>query len=80
MHPKYLITKKNSQADCEMVDEARKQSIACMETDYSKHTHFRRKITWRLVHLGALGVMGETVPLTFPQETTAFKRLSRILY
>ena len=43
-----------------MVSEPRKQSMAWMETDYSKHTHFRWKITWRLDHLGALGVMGET--------------------
>ena len=35
-----------------------------METDYSKHTHFRWKIKWRLEHLGALGIMGETAPLT----------------
>ena len=33
-----------------------------METDYSKHTHFRLKIKWRLEHLGALGNMGETAP------------------
>ena len=46
---KYLITKRNSQADCRMVYDARKQSIAWMETDYSKHTY-----------LGALGIMGET--------------------
>ena len=42
-----------------MVFEARKQSMAWMETDYSKHTHFRWKIKWRLEHLGALGIMGE---------------------
>ena len=54
---KYLITKRNSQADCRMVSEARKQSMAWMETDYSKHTHFRWKIKWRLEHLGALGIM-----------------------
>ena len=34
-----------------------------METDYSKHSHFRWKIKWRLEHLGALGTMGATVPL-----------------
>ena len=34
--------------------------MAWMETDYSKHTYFRWKIKWRLVHLGALGIMGET--------------------
>ena len=42
-----------------MVSEARKQPLAWMETDYSKHKHFRWKIKWRLEHLGALGVMGE---------------------
>ena len=36
--------------------------MAWMETDYSKHTHFRWKIKWRLEHLGTLGIMGETVP------------------
>ena len=30
-----------------------------METDYSKHTHFRWEIKWRLEHLGALGMMDE---------------------
>ena len=56
---KYLITKRNSQADFRMVSEPRKQSMAWMETDYSKHTHFRWKIKWRLEHLGAPGIMGE---------------------
>ena len=46
-----------------MVSEARKQSMAWMETDYSKHTHFRWKIKWRLELLGALRIMGETTPL-----------------
>ena len=32
-----------------------------METDYSKHMHFRWKIKWRLEHLGALGIMDEMV-------------------
>ena len=45
-----------------MVSEARKQSMAWMETDYSKHTYFRWKIKWRLEHLGALGTMGEIAP------------------
>ena len=45
-----------------MVSEARKQSMAWIETDYSKHTHFQWKIKWRLEHLGALGIMGETAP------------------
>ena len=34
-------------------------SMAWMETDYSKRTHFRWKIKWRLEHLGALGIMGD---------------------
>ena len=46
-----------------MVYEARKQSMAWMETDYLKHMHFRWKIKWRLEHLGALGIMGEATPL-----------------
>ena len=33
--------------------------MAWMETDYSKDTHFRWKIKWRLEHLGALRFMGE---------------------
>ena len=33
-----------------------------METDYSKHTHFRWKIKWQLEHLGALGIVGEMAP------------------
>ena len=32
--------------------------MARMETDYSKQTHIRWKIKWRLEHLGALGIMG----------------------
>ena len=47
-----------------MVSEPRKQAMAWMEIDYPKHTCFRRKIKWRLGHLGALGSMGETAPLT----------------
>ena len=47
-----------------MVSEARNQSMAPMETDYSKHTYFRWKVKWRLEHLGALGTMGETVLVT----------------
>ena len=46
-----------------MVSEARKQLMAWMEMDYSKHTHFQWKIKWRLEDLGALGIMGEMVPL-----------------
>ena len=40
-----------------MVSEARKLSMAWMETD------FRWKIKWRLGHLGALGIMGEAAIL-----------------
>ena len=47
-----------------MVSDARKKSMAWMETDYSKHTYFRWKVKWRLEHLGVLGIMGETAPLT----------------
>ena len=43
-----------------MVSEARKESMAWMETDYSKHFQWKRK--WRLEHLGTLGIMGETAP------------------
>ena len=32
---------------------------AWIETDYSKHMHFRWKIKWRLEHLSALGIVGE---------------------
>ena len=45
-----------------MVSEARKQSMAWMEMDYSKHTYFRWKVK-RLEHLDVLGTMGETAPL-----------------
>ena len=46
-----------------MVSEPRKQLMAWMETDYSKHIimHFRWKRKWRLEHLRALGIMGEMV-------------------
>ena len=49
-----------------MVFETRKQALAWMDTDYSKHTHFRRKIKWRLEHLVALEIMGEAAPLGNP--------------
>ena len=53
-----------------MVYEARRQSMAWMETDYSKYSHFQWKIRWRLEHLGALGIVGEIAPFvnnaTFP--------------
>ena len=51
-----------------MVYELRKQSMPWMETDCSKHTHFRWKIKWRLEHLGALGITGETAPLSSCKE------------
>ena len=57
---KYLITEWNNWADCRMVYEVRRQSMAWIETDCSNETHFRWKIKWRLEHLGALGIMGET--------------------
>ena len=41
-----------------------------METDYSKHSHFRWKIKWRLEHLGAHGIMGKASPLIL----TSFRR------
>ena len=47
-----------------MVYEARKQSMAWMETVYSEHLLFRWQIKWRLKHLGTLGIMGDTAPLT----------------
>ena len=57
MHNKYIITKTR------MVSEARKQSMAWMETYYSKHRYFRWKLKWRLEQLGALEIIGETAPL-----------------
>ena len=42
-----------------MVSEPRKQSMAWMEMDYSKHTYFRWKMKLRLEQLDALGTMGE---------------------
>ena len=53
----------NRQEEFGMVSEPRKQSMAWMETDFSKRTHFQWKIKWRLEHLSALGIMGETAPL-----------------
>ena len=45
----------------------RKQSMAWMEMDYSKHImHFGWKIKWGLEHLGVLGIMGKITPLTQP--------------
>ena len=48
-----------------MVYEPRKQSMAWMETDYSKYANFRWKIKWRLEHLSALGIMVETPCISF---------------
>ena len=48
-----------------MVSEARKQLMAWMKTDYSKHTYFRWKVKWWLEHLGALGTVCETAPSIF---------------
>ena len=42
-----------------MVSEVRKQLMALMEMDHSKHMHFQWKIKWWLEHLGVLGIMGE---------------------
>ena len=47
-----------------------------METDYSKHTHFRWKIKWRLEHLGALGIMVKTTP---PPPTPLFSLASSLV-
>ena len=44
---KYLITKRNSWADCGMVSEARKQSTVWMETDYPKHTPYSKMAATR---------------------------------
>ena len=51
-----------------MVSEPRKQSIAWIEMHRSLKTYaLQWKRKWRLEHLGALGIMGETAPLTSPQ-------------
>ena len=44
-----------------MFSEPRKQLMAWMEMDYSKHMHFQWKIKWRLEHSGTQRVMGEMV-------------------
>ena len=56
-----------------MVHEPRKQSMARMETDSSKHTHFRWKIKWRLEHLGALGIMDKTAPTSGTKGKISFE-------
>ena len=78
---KYVITKRNSLADCRMVFEKRNQSMAWMETDYSKHTHFRWKIKWRLVCLSVLQLMGETAHLLGMANTrgNSCNSLSRVM-
>ena len=62
-----------------MVYEARKQSMAWIETDYSKHTLFQWKIKWRLETLGALGMMGDTFAKSKAEKATkaAHLRLAR---
>ena len=62
-----------------MVSEARNELMAWMETDYSKHTQFRWKIKWRLEHLGTLGIMGDTVPLTFLWNEVSLKTVGIFL-
>ena len=47
-----------------------------MKTDYSKHMYFRWKVKWRVEHLGALGTMGETVPLMLTLVLTVLNSLS----
>ena len=47
-----------------------------IETDYSKHSHFRWKTKWRLEHLGTLGSMGEMASL---YEQTRMRVLLRCL-
>ena len=37
--------------------------MARLEMDYSKHTHVRWTIKWRLEHLGALRIIDETALL-----------------
>ena len=78
---KYVITKRNSLADCRMVFEKRNQSMAWMETDYSKHTHFRWKIKWWLVCLSTLRFMGETAHLLGMANTrgNSCNSLSRVM-
>ena len=62
-----------------MVSEPRKQSMAWVETDYSKHTPFWWKIKWRrLEHLGALGIMGEIVLFTRPQAWVSRRPLRHV--
>ena len=58
----------------------KKQLMAWMEADYSKYTHFRWKIKWRLEHLSMLGIMGRTVPLTSPQMKNIILTVSNNYY
>ena len=46
--------------------------MAWMEMDYSKDTHFRWKIKWRLEHLGVLGIVVET-EVYLPWDIFGFK-------
>ena len=50
--------------------------MAWKETHYSKHMHFRWEIKWRLEHFGALGIMGETAPLTMLWRYPSFLELT----
>ena len=45
-----------------MVSKPRKLTMAWMEMNYLKHTHFRWKTKWRLEQLVPLGIMSETAP------------------
>ena len=48
-----------------MVSEARKQSMAWVETDYSKHTYFRWKVKWLTGAFGHARNYGQDVPSNF---------------
>ena len=46
-----------------------------MEMDYSKPMLFWWKIKWRLEHLGAIGIMGETAPFLFWKRVRTINQL-----
>ena len=56
--PKYLITNQDSQADCRMAFEMKKQSMAWMQHGVQQVAGCNMQL------LIALGIMGETSPLT----------------
>ena len=59
-----------------MVYEKSEQSTAWMETDCSKHTHFRWKINEDEMATGAFGrAMGEAAPLTRPSTIDEFEHV-----